>query len=957
MSMVKLYTRPLRVSKSSLDKKSGSGSLDVGANLFIGNLDPADVDEKLLYDTFSAFGTIIRPPKIMRDDMTNQSKGFGFVSYDAFEASDLAIECMHNQYLCNRQITVQYAFKKGTTSGEGDMVAEGGRGPGGMPERHGSRAERMLAAANPHREFLSTKTGISGTGVQKVPNTMFATSAPPSVGARNPLNASIPIPMPPPLPPGALPPPPMPPPPMPPPPLPNQRFPMPPPPSERWPASQRREKLTLTASEAKCPMQRQQTLQRHAHTYIEDWEDCTKEYHVVLEGAREENAAWIHDNMHARMSEDDLKASSKVDTTEVLMGKTPLPEPRSSSGDLSTLSSKGSDYDHPAVKLDAAGTEEEAAGAVVNNDDKSIDVDVNNKVMEVATTHHVESNSLNPSPNNNVDDIPHLDETSVAISDISGSTPLQPSVDQVDAGWMEATTFEPRQSFNVSDCGSMRSHRENVDRLLNVGTASSIGGSDIEARSCMEVDVDQAYAHTYDQNFYRSGDWLRFVPRKSDIPSSQSGPSEISHEGDSEQGLHGYEHRGPGFNPDRYYRGFDNTAIRRHSRVDQNATTTRRIASSYGVQSEHVRKNVNMFNAHDASLQHSVSEPIDEEEGERDWNNGGDTNQNQHFANLPMEISMRATPPPEVYPADRQEFLEWSEEYGAAIQNEGQDPQVMENAKEVDMQRPPSQSPPRPYDASHSTPQVSSRDDQLHLASWDSKFESYACRVDQSQEDSSVEITIFSTARPHMRAFHYAWLTFFFAFLAWFSATPLLSEIQTSLNLSKEEIWTSSICSVAGAVVTRCLSGLFCDIYGARLISAAVLIICGIPTMFTGLVNTAAGLSALRLITGIGGSAFVTCQYWTSTTFTREVSGTANALAAGWGNLGGGIAQLFVGTMLFPMFKLIYSKAGTQQDPATLAWRTCCIIPGLLCEAFPISSFDTQTTHPRVTTTNEKSSV
>ena len=29
MSMVKLYTRPLRVSKSSLDKKSGSGSLEI----------------------------------------------------------------------------------------------------------------------------------------------------------------------------------------------------------------------------------------------------------------------------------------------------------------------------------------------------------------------------------------------------------------------------------------------------------------------------------------------------------------------------------------------------------------------------------------------------------------------------------------------------------------------------------------------------------------------------------------------------------------------------------------------------------------------------------------------------------------------------------------------------------------------------------------------------------------
>ena len=207
MSMVKLFSRPMRLSKSSLDKKSGLGTLDVGANLFIGNLDPADVDEKLLYDTFSAFGTIIKPPRIMRDDMTNQSRGFGFVSYDSFEASDLAIECMHNQYLCNRQISVQYAFKKTTASNAegGDMVAEGGRGPGGMPERHGSRAERMLAAANPHREFLSTRTGLGGSGVQKTPNTMFATSAlsrgVSTVGSGAGLPGNIPLAMPPPPPP------------------------------------------------------------------------------------------------------------------------------------------------------------------------------------------------------------------------------------------------------------------------------------------------------------------------------------------------------------------------------------------------------------------------------------------------------------------------------------------------------------------------------------------------------------------------------------------------------------------------------------------------------------------------------------------------------------------------------------------------------------------------------------
>lgn len=118
MSMVKLFSRPMRVSKSSLDKKSGSGTLDVGANLFIGNLDPSDVDEKLLYG----------------DEMTNQSKGFGFVAFDAFEASDLAIESMHNQYLCNRQITVQYAFKKASHPGDAGEARRPCRADAGREE-------------------------------------------------------------------------------------------------------------------------------------------------------------------------------------------------------------------------------------------------------------------------------------------------------------------------------------------------------------------------------------------------------------------------------------------------------------------------------------------------------------------------------------------------------------------------------------------------------------------------------------------------------------------------------------------------------------------------------------------------------------------------------------------------------------------------------------------------------
>ncbi len=46
-----------------------------------------------------------------------------------FDASDAAIANMHGQYLMNKEVSVQYAYKKD-----------------GKGERHGDEAERMLAA-------------------------------------------------------------------------------------------------------------------------------------------------------------------------------------------------------------------------------------------------------------------------------------------------------------------------------------------------------------------------------------------------------------------------------------------------------------------------------------------------------------------------------------------------------------------------------------------------------------------------------------------------------------------------------------------------------------------------------------------------------------------------------------------------------------------------------------------
>ncbi|KAK4945958.1 hypothetical protein LTR28_007918 [Elasticomyces elasticus] len=124
MNAVRLWGKPIRVNKASADKQK---TVEVGAELFVGNLDPM-VDEKMLFETFSRFGSLVSAPKLARDD-NNLSKGYGFISFSNFESSDEAIANMHGQYLMNKEVTVQYAYKKD-----------------GKGERHGDEAERRLAA-------------------------------------------------------------------------------------------------------------------------------------------------------------------------------------------------------------------------------------------------------------------------------------------------------------------------------------------------------------------------------------------------------------------------------------------------------------------------------------------------------------------------------------------------------------------------------------------------------------------------------------------------------------------------------------------------------------------------------------------------------------------------------------------------------------------------------------------
>jgi NNP family nitrate/nitrite transporter-like MFS transporter len=202
------------------------------------------------------------------------------------------------------------------------------------------------------------------------------------------------------------------------------------------------------------------------------------------------------------------------------------------------------------------------------------------------------------------------------------------------------------------------------------------------------------------------------------------------------------------------------------------------------------------------------------------------------------------------------------------------------------------------------------------------KYQTYALNVDPNQDDKATEIKLCNFSRPHMRAFHCSWFCFFIAFFIWFAIAPLMPEIKKSLDLNKQQIWTSNICSVAGTIFMRFINGPVCDKYGARIPMGIILVAASIPCALTGLVTSATTLSILRFFIGLGGSTFVMCQFWTSRMFTKEVVGTANALVGGWGNLGGGVTQLIMGSVLFPLFK--------RGMDANMAWRTVCIVPAFV---------------------------
>ncbi len=185
------------------------------------------------------------------------------------------------------------------------------------------------------------------------------------------------------------------------------------------------------------------------------------------------------------------------------------------------------------------------------------------------------------------------------------------------------------------------------------------------------------------------------------------------------------------------------------------------------------------------------------------------------------------------------------------------------------------------------------------------------------------KLNIFSGKGIQMKTFHITWLTFFFCFFGWFGIAPLMPIVREQLHLDKSQIGNITIASVSATILARLLIGRMCDTLGPRLSYSILLVLGAIPVMTIGLANSYESFLLFRLVIGIIGASFVITQFHTSVMFAPNIVGTANAVAGGWGNLGGGVTQL-----VMPLIAAAFVALG-YVDKAN-SWRYAMVVPGVI---------------------------
>jgi NNP family nitrate/nitrite transporter-like MFS transporter len=191
------------------------------------------------------------------------------------------------------------------------------------------------------------------------------------------------------------------------------------------------------------------------------------------------------------------------------------------------------------------------------------------------------------------------------------------------------------------------------------------------------------------------------------------------------------------------------------------------------------------------------------------------------------------------------------------------------------------------------------------------------------QQQPLPQLNVLSGKGVQMRTFHLTWLTFFFCFFGWFGIAPLMPLVREQLHLDKSQVGNIVIASVSATILARLLMGKLCDTIGPRLAYTSLLVVGAFPVLFIGLSHSYESFLLFRFAIGIIGASFVITQFHTSMMFAPNIVGTANAVAGGWGNLGGGIAN-----MIMPLIAAAFVSLG-YVDKAN-SWRYAMVVPGVI---------------------------
>ena len=193
--------------------------------------------------------------------------------------------------------------------------------------------------------------------------------------------------------------------------------------------------------------------------------------------------------------------------------------------------------------------------------------------------------------------------------------------------------------------------------------------------------------------------------------------------------------------------------------------------------------------------------------------------------------------------------------------------------------------------------------------------------IDRS-EHKALKLNVFSFDHPHHRSFHMSWIGFFVSFVSTFAAAPLIAIIREDIGLTKPQLGNAGLAAVTGTIACRIVMGTICDLIGPRL-GLSVILLATAPFCFAmAMVTDFTGFLICRMGIGLGLATFVCCQFWMSCMFNNKCVGMANATAAGWGNLGGGVTQFLMPGIYAICFSATESRAFT-------AWRWAYIFPGL----------------------------